>query len=69
MRAKREGGAGRASHLSKFTDKRGFGDSCAIRWGQEERTVQASTARAEAEWMRRLLQGKKNLRVGKPVQD
>lgn len=43
--------------------------SCTLGRGQEERTVDASTVRAEDEWVRRLLQGKKNLAVGKPVQD
>lgn len=50
VRLSRRVGLARASHLSTFTEKRGFQGqvSCMLGRGQEQRTVEASTVRAEA---------------------
>lgn len=71
VKAEWEGGAGENFPSVKADRKERFQGqmSCTLGRGQEERTVDASTVRAEDEWVRRLLQGKKNLAVGKPVQD
>lgn len=71
VKAEWEGGAGENFPSVKADRKERFQGqmSCTLGRGQEERTVDASTVRAEDEWVRRLLQGKKNLTVGKPVQD
>lgn len=71
VKAEWEGGAGENFPSVKADRKERFQGqmSCTLGRGQEERTVDASTVRAEDEWVKRLLQGKKNLAVGKPVQD
>lgn len=67
VKAEQAGGAGESfPPVRVYREERFQGQvSCMLGRGQEQRTVEASTVRAEDEWMRR----KKILGVEKPVQD
>lgn len=64
VKAEWEGGAGENFPSVKADRKERFQGqmSCTLGRGQEERTVDASTVRAEDEWVRRLYKGRKTLR-------